>query len=189
MDSFVPNNLYEDTQDKHLLPLIYGKSEGKLDNKWDDLFRDAHRVLHLLLSSPGLDEVVIRYASQTFKGTIDQDVFNLQLLVDKLAQAGYTLKPEKETVEDDLLANEKALKSQRTELLFTPLFALPLLYLGMTHKTAFPYLLIQGVLALILSGYFGRNIHRKAFSLIKIGRFNMDTLISLGSIAAYGYSV
>ena len=59
----------------------------------------------------------------------------------------------------------------------------------MTHKTVFPYLLIQGVLALILSGYFGRNIHRKAFSLIKIGRFNMDTLISLGSIAAYSYSV
>ena len=149
----------------------------------------AQSAASIAQGSPGLDEVVIRYASQTFKGTIDQDVFNLQLLVDKLAQAGYTLKPEKETIEDRFTRERKALKSQRTELLFTPLFALPLLYLGMTHKTAFPYLLIQGVLALILSGYFGRNIHRKAFSLIKIGRFNMDTLISLGSIAAYSYSV
>ncbi|MGB2353926.1 MAG: hypothetical protein ACPH68_02580, partial [Schleiferiaceae bacterium] len=91
----------------------------------------AQSAASIAQGSPGLDEVVIRYASQTFKGTIDQDVFNLQLLVDKLAQAGYTLKPEKETIEDRFTRERKALKSQRTELLFTPLFALPLLYLGM----------------------------------------------------------
>lgn len=149
----------------------------------------AQSAASIAQDSPGLDEIVIRYASQTFKATIDQDVFNLELLKDKLAQAGYTLKPQKETIEDRFNRERKALHSQRTELLFTPLFALPLLYLGMTHKTAFPYLLIQGILALILSGYFGRNIHRKAFSLIRMGRFNMDTLISLGSISAYCYSL
>ena len=99
------------------------------------------------------------------------------------------IKPKKETVEDRFARERKALMSQRLELIFTPLFAVPLLYMGMTHKTIFPYVLIQGVLALILSGYFGRNIHRKAFSLVKIGRFNMDTLISLGSITAYCYSL
>ena len=148
----------------------------------------AQSAASIAQGSPGLDEVVIRYASQTFKGTIDQDVFNLQLLVDKLAQAGYTLKPEKETVEDRFTRERKALKSQRTELLFTP-FCAALALFGNDAQNSFSYLLIQGVLALILSGYFGRNIHRKAFSLIKLGRFNMDTLISLGSIAAYGYSV
>ena len=139
--------------------------------------------------SPGLDEIVIRYASQTFKATIDKNVFNLELLIDKLAQAGYTLKPEEETFEDRFTRERKAIKSQRLELIFTPLFAMPLLYMGMTHKIEFPYVVIQGFLALILSGYFGRNIHRKAFSMLKTGHFNMDTLISLGSIAAYCYSL
>ena len=149
----------------------------------------AQSAASIAKGSPGLDEVVIKYASQTFKATIDENVFNLERLIDKLAQAGYTLKPKKETVEDRFARERKALMSQRLELIFTPLFAVPLLYLGMTHKTIFPYVLIQGVLALILSGYFGRNIHRKAFSLVKTGRFNMDTLISLGSITAYCYSL
>jgi P-type E1-E2 ATPase len=50
-------------------------------------------------------------------------------------------------------------------------------------------IVLQFLLATALSMYFGRNIHAKAFALAKMGNTNMDTLVSLGSLVAYGYSI
>ncbi len=139
--------------------------------------------------TPGLDNVVIRYASHSFKATVNKELLDLPALKANLAKAGYQLENERIGTEVQFDRKRKGLQRQALELLIAVLFAGPLLYLGMSHSVKCSIIALQGVLALVLSGYFGRKIHAKAFALAKMGATNMDTLVSLGSIVAFGYSL
>ena len=149
----------------------------------------AHSAASIAEGTPGLDNVVVRYASQSFKATIYEEQFDLPAFKENLAKAGYQLESEKVGMNEQFDRQRKALKRQALELVFSSFFAIPLLYLGMSHSTEITLIVIEGLLAVVLSGYFGRKIHVKAFALAKIGATNMDTLVSLGSIVAFGYSM
>ena len=149
----------------------------------------AHSAASIAEGTPGLDNVVVRYASQSFKATVNEEHFNLPAFKKNLAKAGYQLESEKVGINEQFDRQRKALKRQALELVFSSFFAIPLLYLGMSHSTESTLIVFEGLLAVVLSGYFGRKIHAKAFALAKMGATNMDTLVSLGSIVAFGYSV
>jgi len=149
----------------------------------------AHSAASIAEGTPGLENVVVRYASHSFKATVDQELLDLPSFKANLAKAGYHLESEKIGMEVQFDRQRKALQRQALELLLAVLFAGPLLYLGMSHSMDSQIIALQGLLAVILSGYFGRKIHTKAFALAKMGATNMDTLVSLGSIVAFGYSL
>ena len=149
----------------------------------------AHSAASIAEGTPGLDNVVVRYASQSFKATVNDEHLDLPAFKANLAKAGYQLESEKVGMDVQFDRKRKALRRQALELVFSTFFAIPLLYLGMSHSTEGSLILIEGLLAVILSGYFGRKIHAKAFALAKMGATNMDTLVSLGSIVAFGYSL
>lgn len=149
----------------------------------------AHSAASIAEGTPGLENIVVRYASQSFKATVDEALFNLKDFQEDMAKAGYRLEEENLGMEEKFVRQRKALKRQTMELLVSLLFAAPLLYLGMSHSMETYAIALQCLLALLLSGYFGRKIHSKAFALAKMGTTNMDTLVSLGSIVAFGYSL
>lgn len=149
----------------------------------------AHSAASLAEGTPGLDNIVVRYAGQTFKATVDEELLDLPALKAKLAKAGYRLESERMSMGAQFDRQRKVLSRQALELVLSSLFAIPLLYLGMSHSTEGSLILVEGLLAVVLSGYFGRKIHAKAFALAKLGASNMDTLVSLGSIIAFGYSL
>lgn len=149
----------------------------------------AHSAASIAEGTPGLENIIVRYASHSFKAIVDEAVFNLKDFQENLAKAGYQLEDEKISMGEQFVRQRKALKRQSIELLISLLFAAPLLYLGMSHSMGGYSIAIQGLLALVLSGYFGRKIHSKAFALAKMGATNMDTLVSLGSLVAFCYSL
>ena len=81
------------------------------------------------------------------------------------------------------------IQRKRNELIAATALALPLFVVGMAHVHSGWSIGLQFLLASILSFYFGRKIHSKAFALAKMGSTNMDTLVSLGSLVAYAYSI
>ncbi|MBT7659191.1 MAG: cadmium-translocating P-type ATPase, partial [Bacteroidetes bacterium] len=88
------------------------------------------------------------------------------------------------------IKNQKeAIDRKRNELIAATALALPLFVVGMAHVHSGWSIGLQFLLASILSFYFGRKIHSKAFALAKMGSTNMDTLVSLGSLVAYAYSI
>lgn len=149
----------------------------------------AHSALGIAQGIEGLSDVKVRYASGSFQATVDQDVFKLDVLTNALAKAGYVLDIQAKDPQAKLEAQQQHLRSLANELGLTVLFAVPLFVLGMAHLHQAWSLAIQAALAAILSGYFGRRIHKKAYHLARVGSTNMDTLVSLGSIAAFAYSV
>lgn len=146
----------------------------------------AHSAQDIAAQVPGIENAFVRYASGTLSAQIDETILDIEVLKENLKKAGYNLQTD---IPDPLIKiknQRKHLKSLSRELLAATLIAAPLLLLGMSHTlNSWP---IQMVLALILSGYFGRRIHKKAWNLLKIRSTNMDTLVSLGSVVSLLYS-
>ncbi|MEY2962846.1 MAG: hypothetical protein RL754_107 [Bacteroidota bacterium] len=149
----------------------------------------AHSAQNIAESTTGMSNPVVRYASGSLRAEVDWDQFQLDHFADQLRQAGYILETEKITPKERLDRKAKALKAKRLELVLAGVLALPLLIVGMAHLHALWSILFQGAAAGILSFYFGRKIHSKAWALLKMKTTNMDTLVSLGSLVAYFYSL
>ena len=149
----------------------------------------AHSAHGIAEGTPGMENIQIRYASGSFKATIDEDVLDVPALQKSLAAAGYELTTSYINPRTRIKNQKEAVERKRNELFAASALALPLFIIGMMHLHGIWSISLQFLLATALSMYFGRNIHAKAFALAKMGSTNMDTLVSLGSLVAYGYSI
>ena len=149
----------------------------------------AHSAHGIAEGTPGMENIQVRYASGSFKATIDNDVLDVSALRKSLAAAGYELTTSYISPGTRIKNQNEAVDRKRNELFAASALALPLFIVGMMHLHESWSIVLQFLLATALSMYFGRNIHAKAFALAKMGNTNMDTLVSLGSLVAYGYSI
>ena len=149
----------------------------------------AHSAHGIAEGTLGMENIQIRYASGSFKATIDNDVLDVSALRKSLAAAGYELTTSYISPGTRIKNQKEAVDRKRNELFAASALALPLFIVGMMHLHESWSIVLQFLLATALSMYFGRNIHAKAFALAKMGNTNMDTLVSLGALVAYGYSI
>ena len=149
----------------------------------------AHSAHGIAEGTPGMENIQVRFASGSFKATIDNDVLDVSALRKSLAAAGYELTTSYISPGTRIKNQKEAVDRKRNELFAASALALPLFIVGMMHLYESWSIVLQFLLATALSMYFGRNIHAKAFALAKMGNSNMDTLVSLGSLVAYGYSI
>lgn len=125
-------------------------------------------------------------------------------LREAVAKAGYGL--ERRTAEDDLEKRRDAeLKAERNRVIISAVFAVPLFYLGMGHMLPFglelplpswldmnsspvAFAVVQAVLALVVM-ICGKRFYVSGFRALFQLSPNMDTLVALGTISAFGYGV
>ena len=149
----------------------------------------AHSAHSIAEGTPGMEQIQVRYASGSFKATVDKELLDVPALQKSLAAAGYGLTTSYISPRSRIKNQKEAIDRKRNELIAATALALPLFVVGMTHVHSGWSIGLQFLLASILSFYFGRKIHSKAFALAKMGSTNMDTLVSLGSLVAYAYSI
>tara|TARA_B110000114_G_scaffold155977_1_gene169583 strand:- start:3534 stop:3881 length:348 start_codon:yes stop_codon:yes gene_type:complete len=94
----------------------------------------AHSASSIAMGHDGISNVQVRYANGIFKATVDTSVLNTHLLEEDLKNAGYTLEREYLSPAKKVELARTKLKDLKWELIFSSLFALPLLVLGMLHK-------------------------------------------------------
>lgn len=145
----------------------------------------AHSAHTIAAGHAGIHQVSVRYANGTMSAQIDPEVLDLPALIADMKSAGYELETDYVSPAEKIAREKRELRRSKTELLFAGLFALPLLLIGMAHLHYWWSPVATGLLAMIVSFYFGRNIHSKAWKLAKKWRTNMDTLVSLGSLSAF----
>jgi len=148
----------------------------------------AHSAHSIAEGTPGMEQIQVRYASGSFKATVDKELLDVPALKKSLAAAGYGLTTSYISPRSRIKNQKEAIDRKRNELIAATALALPLFVVGMAHVHSEWSIGLQFLLASILSFYFGRKIHSKAFALAKMGSTNMDTLVSLGSLVAYAYS-
>jgi Cu+-exporting ATPase len=150
----------------------------------------ANRIERKLNKIEGVDAAV-NYATE--RATVDYDPERVapDRLVEAVEAAGYeavlpSQKPEAEAVEEEADPTE----SLRRRLLISAALSLPVLLLSMIRPLQFDnwqWLALTLASPVVIWGAWP--FHRAAWANLKHGAATMDTLISLGTLAAYGWSL
>lgn len=136
----------------------------------------------------------------------DETKVTKELIMSKVEKAGFGISPaveDRKVREQEEKEKEESLKEAKHRLTFAIIFSIPLLYLAMGHMLPFElpvpkaihmqiHPLRFAVLQLILTIpvlYFGRNFYIKGFHTLIKGNPNMDSLVAIGTSAAFLYSL
>ena len=145
-------------------------------------------ITRALKKTPGVVSVNVNYASRKARVEYDESQTNEQKLVALITSKGY---PSKIGTDPDTerLVREKEIAGLKFFLVFSAVFAIPALLVGMVFMDL-PYrMLVLFLLATPVQFIAGKSFYLGAWSALKNRTASMDTLIAVGTSAAYGYSV
>jgi Cu+-exporting ATPase len=144
----------------------------------------ARAIERTLTVTPGVDRASVNLATNTATVEFDPTVASVRDFVGAIEDLGYGV-PEKEVPFDD------AAQGYRRRLVVAVIFTLPVFVLGMAHgMIAIPHSTwIQLALTLPVIFYAGAPFYAAAWSALRHGAANMNSLISLGTGAAFLYSL
>ena len=145
-------------------------------------------ITRALKKTPGVVSVNVNYASRKARVEYDESQTNEQKLVALITSKGYRSKIGMDP-DTERLVREKEIANLKFFLIFSAVFAIPALLVGMVFMDL-PYRMpILFLLATPVQFIAGRSFYLGAWSALKNRTASMDTLIAVGTSAAYGYSV
>ncbi len=151
----------------------------------------AIRIERVLGRQDGVDSAVVNFAGQEARAVVDIDVVDvagLQAAIDKI---GYDITPLADDDDrpplDERYAREIAY--QKRNLIGAALLSTPVMLLSMFGPDETWAQVIQAILTTIVVFGFGAQFHRAAWKQITSRSLAMDTLISVGTLTAWVYSL
>lgn len=156
----------------------------------------ANRVERALLKQAGVATAAVNLAAERATVSYDPQVVAPSDLVQAVENAGYTAAPIIPTVSPDRQAAEQDAQKAaefaalRNRLVLAGVLTLPVFVLSMVPGLTFPgyaYLLLA--LTLPVQFVAGWPFLRNAVKVLRHGSANMDVLVALGTLAAFGFSV
>jgi P-type Cu+ transporter len=146
----------------------------------------SNRVGRALRKLDGVELANVNFATHRAAVTYDPAKVVPEQLKAAVEKVGYGV-PE---VPDDEAAYERRRKQLSRDLLIATLFTLPLLLISMVPAWMFDgWQWVAWALSTPVVLYSGREFHRNAWINLRHGQVTMDTLVSLGTSVAYGWSV
>ena len=148
----------------------------------------AMRVENALKAVPGIDSAVVNIANH--KATVKGSGSDAALIA-SVQRAGYGLFPQAlvERPDEVRLREQDHLRVLRRKLIGAAILTAPVLAIAMFDLMFPGAALVQFVLTTPVVFWAGREFFRVAWKLGRGGSANMDTLIAIGTGAAYAYSV
>ena len=149
----------------------------------------ALRIERVLGRQDGVEDAIVNFAGMEARATIapGTDIGELQAAVAKI---GYDIAPLPEG-EDRRSVTERYSAEARAQLrnvIGAAVLTVPVMLLAMVGPEATWSLWVQFVLTTIVVWVFGWQFHRAAWKQVTGRSPAMDTLISTGTLAAWGYS-
>jgi cation transport ATPase len=149
----------------------------------------AARVERVLARQPGVHRVSVNFATARAVVELEADLGDAQELEAAVRKIGYGLrKAEPSTEKRRHEAEAATFGRQRRTTVWAAVFAVPVLVLAMTGMGGEWGRWLQALLATPVEFWFGAQFHRAALARAKTFGANMDTLVSVGTLAAFGYS-
>ncbi len=146
-------------------------------------------IANALKEVPGVTDAGVNFA--TAKATVEHDEMKAPMMAlhEAVVGAGYGVAVhDHAAMEHGEHAHGGNTHVAKRRALWASTLAAPVLVLAMIGFGSLIVLGIQAVLASVVVLVFGASFHVTALKLLKRGRANMDTLVSLGTIAALGLS-
>lgn len=160
----------------------------------------AMRIEKGLKKLPGVLDAQVNFAAERASVTYDPVQTGIEQMIQKVEAVGYKAQsepgaaaegePVAPLAADDEQRKQSELRRKRNLLILGIVLSLPIMVLSMFFVDAFPG---ENVLLLVLAApvwaVVGWEFHRSAINALRHRAANMDTLVSLGSTAAYLLSV
>jgi Cu+-exporting ATPase len=156
----------------------------------------ANRIERTLSKQPGVNEASVNFATERATVSFDPAVTSTEALVESVRDAGYDAHPGVDGIDaDETLDAAHAAEYATAKRKFTvaAVLSLPVLVIAMSHGSI-GFLNFEGVnwLQLLLTTpvvfYSGRQFYAGAWAAFKHRAADMNTLIAVGTGAAYIYS-
>ena len=145
----------------------------------------AHRIERKLNKLAGVDASV-NYATERASVAYDPAVVSTQDLISAVAATGYRA----HLPADERAANDDPLVALRLRVFVAASLSLPVLVLAMVPTLQFDYWQwVSLALATPVVFWAGAQFHHAAWVNLRHGAATMDTLISVGTLAAWAWSV
>ena len=150
----------------------------------------ALRVERVLQRQDGIDEAVVSFAGQEAR-VVATDGIDVDTLEAAVAKIGYSITPVAEG--DDRRSpsarfNEEA-RIQKRETVGAATLTVPAMVLAMLGPEAAWSDIVQALLIAPVVFWFGRQFHKNAIIRMRAWTANMDTLVSVGTLTAFFYSL
>ncbi len=150
----------------------------------------AVRIERVLERQEGVDSAAVNLAGASAMVQLSQPV-ETEALVEAVSRIGYSLTPHEAGVPPrdmvDHYHDDEAIQWKRFWIAAG--LTLPAMLLAMFATDVWQVRVLQGLLVTPVVTWVGWQFHRVAFKQARTGAANMDTLISLGSLSAYIYSI
>jgi Cu+-exporting ATPase len=149
----------------------------------------ANRVEKRLNQIDGV-EATVNYATEQATVSFDGELVEPQALVEAIGETGYTASLPGGGEEPAGAAEADPTAQLRRRLIFAAVLSLPVLLLSMIEPLQFEnwqWLALQLATPVVL--WAGWPFHQAAWQNLRHGAATMDTLISVGTLAALGWSV
>ena len=151
----------------------------------------ALRIERVLGRQDGVESAVVNFAGQEARAVVDPgtvDIEGLQAAIEKL---GYEITPFAEGEDRRSLTEryDQEVAFQKRNVIGAAILTIPVMVLAMLGPDARWSEIVQGVLTTVVVFWFGRQFHAAAWKQITSFSPAMDTLVSVGTMTAWAYSV
>jgi Cu+-exporting ATPase len=149
-------------------------------------------VERAISATPGVESAVVNLATEKATIILDPGVSTLEQLAESVHRAGYELiLPEPGILDAENRAREADRTATRRRFIVASIFGLPVIVLGMSHGAlGIPgERWIQLALTTIVMAYAAGGYFRRAWRALCHRSADMNSLVALGTGAAYVYSV
>ncbi|OAB36688.1 ATPase P [Paenibacillus macquariensis subsp. defensor] len=197
--TYDPNKINVTQMEQNVQKLGYGVAKEVVDLDLVGMFcaACAVKIEKVLNKTPGVTNAVVNFAMETARveyNKSDVSITDIQQRVEKLGYKAVTKQEDGDPSEH----REKAIKEQKRKLLISAILSLPLLWSMVSHFSFLSWIWMpdlfmnpwfQLALATPVQFYIGKQFYVGAYKSLRNKSGNMDVLISLGTSAAYFYSL
>ncbi|MCQ6563831.1 heavy metal translocating P-type ATPase [Paenibacillus mendelii] len=197
--TYDPAIVNRDRMEETVKKLGYGTAKETVDFTLEGMTcaACANRIEKGLNKLPGVTNATVNFAMETAHVEFTSGDISIKDMQNKVQQLGYKAV----TKQDSANAGDHRVKEVRRyklNLLISAILSLPLLWSMVGHFSFTSWIYVpdlfmnpwmQLILATPVQFYIGRQFYIGAYKALRNGSANMDVLVSLGTSAAYFYSL
>lgn len=152
------------------------------------------RLEKVLSRQDGVSRANVNLSSNRARVIYDENVISRDDILAVISRAGFTgYYQESRDIEKERELREKEIKSLKRDFIISLIFALPLFSVMFFHMAGLHVFYAdarwQFAFATLVQIFGGHGFYKGAISSLRSKTFNMDVLVSMGTTAAYLYSI